>query len=112
MKLAPGPAVNLAITETYQDGFKATWCPPLNDPQCAETWTLSTEVFSDMYGNIQILSEKQSWKYEAFIGDDLCQVVEERELSCGTRFKFIVAAVSPSGLKGEEEFRIDETKPC
>jgi hypothetical protein len=38
----PGSATNLDITETFQDGFIATWCPPEDNPQCAKNWDWDT----------------------------------------------------------------------
>ena len=45
--VTPGMATNLRILETFSDGFRAEWCPPNQNPQCARTWDWNTRVQTD-----------------------------------------------------------------
>ena len=40
-------ATKLRILETFSDGFRAEWCPPNQNPQCARTWDWNTRVQTD-----------------------------------------------------------------
>jgi hypothetical protein len=44
--------------------------------------------------------------------DNDCEVVEERQLDCGTSYVFTVWAYSPTGLQGEQVKRFLNTNPC
>ena len=42
--VTPGKATKLTILETFSDGFRAEWCPPNQNPQCARTWDWNTRA--------------------------------------------------------------------
>ena len=117
-------ATNLRILETFSDGFRAEWCPPNQNPQCARTWDWNTRVQTDermsqfsifpyvfkiiFFKKLYFFPENQ----KRYADEELCPTIQQRELDCNTDFSLTVWAYSPEGKEGERLTTSVKTQPC